>query len=312
MDIICVDNLVFEYPGKLALDDVSFRIPEHSITALVGPNGAGKTTLMRCLAALDIPLSGSISLGGIDVLAHPREGHRQIGYLSDFFGLYDALTVTQCLHFIAACHNIEDIDAAIDRAVTQLKLEDYRYAKAGSLSRGYRQRLGIAQAVIHQPRVLILDEPASGLDPEARSELAALMLALRETGVTVLVSSHILSELSEYSSHMLILEQGRIVDNSAIVEEAPKHVRLHIALAAENHELKNHLEQLAAFRLEASSHHEALGELTGDAQDAAALLQGLVTAGFSVCEFEVVRPDMQQVYLERVRREREKQVQAQP
>lgn len=305
MDIINVDKLVFEYPGKLALDNVSFTIPEHSITALVGPNGAGKTTLMRCLAALESPLSGHISLSDVDVLEHPRECHRHIGYLSDFFGLYDELTVDQCLRFVAACHDMHPIDGAIDRAIEQLHLQDYRHARAGSLSRGYRQRLGIAQAVIHEPKVLILDEPASGLDPEARSELADLMLSLQKTGVTILVSSHILSELSEYSSHMLILEDGRIVDNSPIAENASQSIRLRIVLAKESAKLGTELEQLADFKLVFSSETEAHGDLDGDEIEAAALLQGLINKGLAVCEFEVLRPDMQQVYLERVRRERE-------
>ncbi|NKB38733.1 MAG: ATP-binding cassette domain-containing protein [Gammaproteobacteria bacterium] len=305
--MITAKDLVFDYPGKRALDNVSFTIPEHSITALVGPNGAGKTTLMRCLAALETPLYGSIELNSVDVLAEPRECHRQVGYLSDFFGLYDELSVEKCLRFVAACHHIQNIDEAIDEAITLLHLQDYVQTPAGALSRGYRQRLGMAQAIIHKPKVLILDEPASGLDPEARAELADLMLALQKTGVTTLVSSHILSELSEYSSHMLIIEQGRIVDNSPIAAEVSQSIRLRIAVASESTELQTLLEQESDFSIEVASDKEALGELNGDATAAAELLQRLIKAGLTVCEYEVVRPDMQDVYLQRVRQERENQ-----
>ena len=152
--MIAVEDVVFEYPGHRALDGVSFQVPEASITALVGPNGAGKTTLLRCLAALEEPLVGSIHIAGIDVRAEPRECHRQVGYLSDFFGLYDELPVHRCLEHMARLYGTEasEVAAAVERSAALLQLEPHLDKRARELSRGLRQRLAIAQAIIHRPR----------------------------------------------------------------------------------------------------------------------------------------------------------------
>src|SRR5512133_2139076 len=231
--MIDVDRLTFDYPSTRALHAVSFRLPPRSITALVGPNGAGKTTLLRCLAALEEPLEGTVRVGGIDALADPRACHRQVGYLSDFFGLYDELTVEQCLRHAAA---IRGIPAAREREVTlraaeRLDIAGRLGSRAGELSRGLRQRLAIAQAILHGPGILLLDEPASGLDPEARHQLAALFLQLRDEGMTLLVSSHILAELDAYSTDMLVLRDGRIVSHEPVAGGAARSPTVRIALA---------------------------------------------------------------------------------
>ncbi len=223
--MIEVENIIYEYPGKRALKDVSFKINEGSVTALVGPNGAGKTTLMRCIAALEEPFSGNIKVDGIDALEHPREVHKKIGYLSDFFGIYGDLTVRQCLTFIASIHQIapSETEKKVKKAAKNLDLSSYLDVEAGTLSRGLRQRLGIAQAIIHEPKVLLLDEPASGLDPEARISLSTLFKDLQKQGMTLLVSSHILSELEDYCSEMLLLREGKIINhdgNESLENEA--------------------------------------------------------------------------------------------
>ena len=192
-----VAGLRFEYPGVRALDDVTFSLARGSVTALVGPNGAGKSTLLRCMAGLDAPVVGAIRIDGVDVLESPREAHRKLGYLSDFFGVYAALTVRQCLAHAAAIHGDRDAPLDVERTAARLGLADRLDAAAGTLSRGLRQRLAIGQAIIHSPRLLLLDEPAAGLDPEARAALAALFRDLRSDGMTLVVSSHILSELEE-------------------------------------------------------------------------------------------------------------------
>jgi ABC-2 type transport system ATP-binding protein len=237
-----VRGLVFEYPGLRALDEVGFAIAAGQIAALVGPNGAGKTTLMRCLAGLATPVRGEIRVAGVDVLEEPRACHRRIGYLSDFYGLYDRLTVGQCLVHAAAAHRIPEaeIPALMGLTATRLNLTSRLTQRPGDLSRGLRQRLAIAQAIIHSPSVLILDEPASGLDPEARHGLAQLFLDLRASGMTLLISSHILAELSEYSTEMLVIEAGRLIEQrpvrAAVAEEAEalclETVRPHPGLAA--------------------------------------------------------------------------------
>jgi ABC-2 type transport system ATP-binding protein len=216
--MIQVQNLTFEYADKRALENVSFEITDGAITALVGPNGSGKTTLLRCLASLSKPMTGSIKVNGYDAIAQPREVHLQVGYLQDLFGLYDQLSVRQSIEFTA--HSRLDSNADFDRAI-QLAIErsdigSFIDKKVSSLSRGMRQRVGIAQAIIHQPKVLLLDEPASGLDPEARHSLSQLLVDLRDSGMTIIVSSHILAELEDYSTEMLVIQEGKMIEHRTL------------------------------------------------------------------------------------------------
>lgn len=228
-----VRDLVYEYPNHRALHGVSFVIKPATVTALVGPNGAGKTTLLRCMAALQLPYSGQVLINGLDTAVQPREVHRHLGFLSDFFGLYDELTVRQCLQHAAGMHGIgrERQLAAVERVAGRLHLEKLLDRRARELSRGQRQRLAIAQAVVHEPPIALLDEPASGLDPEARASLAHLINQLREEGMTLVVSSHILSELEAYSTHMLVIRDGRIGAHRPLhtEEAAGRMMRLRLA-----------------------------------------------------------------------------------
>ena len=209
MSQIVARNLTYDYADTRALDDVSFEVAAGSITAMVGPNGAGKTTLLRCLASLDRGHAGSVEIDGLDVAEHPRAVHTRLGYLSDSFGLYEDLTVRQCLTFHAAIHDLpkERQKAAVEQAAERMELLKKR---SGSMSRGQKQRLGIAQAIVHDPRVVFLDEPASGLDPEQRWKLSSLLAGMGREGMTLVVSSHILSELEDYSTDVLIIRDGRI------------------------------------------------------------------------------------------------------
>ncbi|WP_417282780.1 ABC transporter ATP-binding protein [Comamonas sp.] len=216
--MIEVSQLVFEYPGHRALDGVSLKIDAGSVTALVGPNGAGKSTLMRCIAGLDQPLSGQIRVKGLSVQEQPREVHRHLGYLSDFYGLYDRLSVARCLQYSALSMGVaeDQVAARVQQVAAQLGLADLLQRYPTELSRGQRQRVAIAQAIVHQPSVLLLDEPASGLDPDARSQLSQLFRHLQAQGTTLVVSSHILSELDEYCSHILSIRSGRIESHEAL------------------------------------------------------------------------------------------------
>ena len=216
--MIDISQLVFEYPGHRALDGVSLRIAEGSVTALVGPNGAGKSTLLRCIAGLEQPLSGQIQVKGISVTDQPREVHRHLGYLSDFFGLYDRLSVQRCLEYSALAMGLPQRQAAgrAEEVAAQLGLGELLQRCPTELSRGQRQRVAIGQAIVHQPGVLLLDEPASGLDPEARGSLSQLFRQLQAQGMTLVVSSHILSELDEYCTHILSIRNGRIESHEAL------------------------------------------------------------------------------------------------
>jgi len=218
--MIKVEGLNFEYAGTQVLHDVNLHIKPGSITALVGPNGAGKTTLMRCIVGLESAVSGTILVDNIDVGKNPHDVHKRSGYLSDFFGLYDDLTVEQNLNYMARCHEYSGrgLEARVEDVVELVGLEEYLDKPAGSLSRGYRQRLGIGLTLLHEPKILLLDEPASGMDPESRVRFSELILSLREAGYTLLVSSHILAELEDYCTDMLVIRDGRIAEHVYLAE----------------------------------------------------------------------------------------------
>jgi len=310
-DAVRVSNLTYEYPGVRALDDVSFSVPRGSVTALVGPNGAGKTTLLRCMAALDQPLEGEIEVDGIDVLEHPRECHRRIGYLSDFFGLYGSLTVRQCLAYAASSQGLadRDVDEAVNTTATRLNLTAKLDATSDNLSRGQRQRVAIGQALIHSPGLLILDEPASGLDPEARHELAGLFRQLRETGMTLIVSSHILAELDEYSTHMLVMRGGRIVESRSLVEASGSagRIRVRIMLAEGPTEgggaLADRIRAATAALPDVQlqrcddTDRQVIVALPADSAARVTLLQTLVQAGLPVISFADERENLHESYL---------------
>jgi ABC-2 type transport system ATP-binding protein len=293
-------GLVYEYPGMRALDGVAFSLPECSITALVGPNGAGKTTLLRCLAALEEPFAGSVTIAGIDVLQHPRLARRQVGYLPDDFGLYADLTVRQCLLYAGRARGLDPAALAqrVPAVVAELGLAERLAEKAGVLSRGQRQRLAIAQAIIHQPRVLLLDEPASGLDPESRASLSGLMRSLRQAGMTLVVSSHILAELEEYCTGMLVLQRGRVIEHRQLEHVQPAATRrVRLRLAAPAAALTVALGAVAGVHLAAADAAAASFEFAGDDAALAALLAALLAQGLPVCELTVEQDSLQDAYL---------------
>ncbi len=304
--MIQVEHLIFDYPGHRALDDVSFAIPPQTITALVGPNGAGKTTLLRCLVALDRPGAGRVMLEELDVHEAPRDAHKRMAFLPDFFGVYDDLTVRQCLEHRARAHDVprERRRDAIQRAAEWLGIADRMRDYAGTLSRGLKQRLAIAQAIIHEPRVALLDEPAAGLDPEARYSLAAVFRELRAGGMTLIVSSHILAELEDYSTHLLAIRDGRIVDLRALQQvdtgEAPLAMQLRLATADQR--IGALLANVAGVSDVAVDTLLVRFSLAGGAQAQHALLKRLIDEGLAVAEFAPVQSTLQDSYLALMRK----------
>ena len=301
---ITVEDLVFEYPQVRALDKVGFAIKRGSITALVGPNGAGKTTLLRCIAALELPLAGKIRVDGIDVLDEPRACHRRVGYLSDNFGLYDALTVAQCLRYAAEANGVDSRQAghALQDTAEKLGLASRLSQRAGELSRGLRQRVAIGQAIIHRPSLILLDEPAAGLDPEARHELSGLFKLLRAEGMTLLVSSHILAELAEYSTDMLVLKSGRVVDQREISSTADGFAVLELSLAVPVANIFDILtDQAGVTNVKESGVLRISFDFSGNAESRYRLLRALLDADVPVCGLNEVQPDMQASYLASVR-----------
>jgi ABC-2 type transport system ATP-binding protein len=303
--MIVVRDVAYDYPSARVLHAVSFEAPEGSVLALVGPNGAGKTTLMRCMAALDAPAEGSISIAGVDTRADPRAVHAALGYLPDFFGLYDELTVRQSLVYAARSRGVPagTADGAALSAAERVQLSDRLDAKAGQLSRGLRQRLAIAQTIVHGPRVLLLDEPAAGLDPEARRALSDLIRRLAGEGMTIVVSSHILAELEDYSTRMLMLREGRVVGDGVVAagEPDPSTSLMRIQLAAPRADLAEVLAGLGV-GVESVLADEARVHVAGGAEAEAALLARLVGAGLKVRAFAPVRRTLEQTYLDEAHR----------
>lgn len=306
-DLVVVDHLTYEYPGHRALSDLSLRIRRGSITALVGPNGAGKSTLMRCMAALDNPIEGSIHIDGIDIFENPRECHRQIGYLSDFFGLYDTLTVAQSLKYTALSHGLSEHESSeiVDKVADRLHLNEKMDVRCKELSRGQRQRVAIAHATTHSPSLLILDEPASGLDPEARHELAQVFKDLRQQGMTLLVSSHILAELDDYSTDMLVIRNGRIIESRQLNHAATGVITEMCVEFAEHPMVTNAaivaaIADLADSNLIDLSQGLALIRLPADSATRTRLIRAVVEAGLPVVAAYEYRENLQDSYLKTV------------
>ncbi len=302
--MIEVRGLSYEYPGLRALADVSFDIARGTITALVGPNGAGKTTLLRCLAGMERPLSGSIRVNDIDVIEEPRRSHRHVGYLSDFFGLYDKLTVRQCLRYVGAANGLaaDALAATVADTAAELGIHERLDQRTGELSRGLRQRVAIAQAIIHGPTVVLLDEPASGLDPEARYALGELFLTLLRRGMTLLVSSHILAELEAYSTHMLILRGGQLVEHRALAQSLETTTHMEVRSLDGAASLGAALAREALVTELAVDGDTVRFTFKGDEQQRAALLHALLATGLRVSHFAAVAEDLQQSYINSITR----------
>jgi ABC-2 type transport system ATP-binding protein len=205
--------LTKRYGTLRAVDDLDLEVPEGSVFGLIGPNGAGKSTTFAILASILSPTSGTAEVAGFNPADNPRAVRRHLGYMPDVLGVYDNLRVDEYLEFFAAAHELRRTSwpGLIDGLLELVGLEVKREAMVESLSRGMKQRLALARALVHDPEVLVLDEPASGLDPRARVELRVLLGELRAMGKTVIVSSHILTEMEEMCSHIAIMEAGRLL-----------------------------------------------------------------------------------------------------
>jgi len=207
--------------GKLhAVNDLNLKVPRGAVFGFVGPNGAGKTSTMRILTTLMLPTSGEAFVSGFSALKEPREVRRSIGYMPDFFGVYDDMKVWEYLDFFAACYEIPDSErpGLINDLLELVDLSHRRDDMVDKLSRGMKQRLCLARTLAHDPDVLILDEPASGLDPRARVEIRSLLVELAKMGKTIFFSSHILADVAEICTDIGIIEAGQIVMQGPIDE----------------------------------------------------------------------------------------------
>jgi ABC-2 type transport system ATP-binding protein len=300
-----VDDLAFDYPLKRALKTVSLRVSAGTITAVVGPNGAGKTTLLRCIAGLEQPSAGTIRVEGIDTRDEPRTVHRRVGFLQDFFGLYDSLTVGRCLEYAARARGVAAAERAsrIAWAAAMLNLTSRLGDRASTLSRGLRQRLAIAQTIIHRPPLLLLDEPAAGLDPEARVNLSSLILKLRDDGHTLLVSSHILAELEDYATEMLIVEDGRIIRHSTLADREGDGARRKIEIRFSAPVDAATLAALG-YDVVAVDATTVVADVADGDEPRLTLLRAVLEANLPVLGFAVQHHDLSRYYLENIAEDR--------
>ncbi len=229
--MIHTEQLTKQYGDLFAVKELSLKLEEGDIFGFIGPNGSGKTTTMRMLATLLQPTWGEAYVCGYSIYTHPKEIRRMVGFMPDFFGVYDDMSVTEYLEFFAAAYRISG-PVRRRRCQELLELVDLAFkrdAPVTSLSRGMTQRLGLARVLLHDPQVLLLDEPASGLDPRARIEIRRLLRQLRQMGKTIMVSSHILPELADVCNKIGIIEQGQLIVN-ADVAEVMRRVRQRVVL----------------------------------------------------------------------------------
>ena len=211
--MIKIEGLKKTYGKMQALKGVSFEIEQGSIFGFVGPNGAGKTTTLKILATLMVPTEGKAYIDGVDVTKYPKKIRALMGYMPDFFGVYERIKVTEYLDFYASCYGISGgkrksiIADLLELTDLSVKADAY----VDSLSRGMKQRLCLARSLVHDPKVLLLDEPASGLDPRARVEMRELLRELKNMGKSIIISSHILPELAELCTEVGIIEGGELI-----------------------------------------------------------------------------------------------------
>lgn len=294
-----VQHLNFHYDDKQVLHDINLSIEAGSITGVIGPNGAGKSTLMRCMAALEIPSSGQVLFNQQPILDNPRETFSQLGYLPDFFGLPANLTVAQCLAYAAKSRDVPDyqLEDTIIETLHLLGLQDKISHKVSTLSRGQKQRVGIGQVIVHRPRLLLLDEPASGLDPEARHELSLLFRQLRTQGMSLLVSSHILSELDEYCTHMLVIKDGRIQAHQALHDNHEEQQILSLKFQNLNAEMLETLRRLTMVQ-QLEMHDDAIWVTLAAGENARVnLLRETLMRGLPLSEATVVKASLLDNYL---------------
>lgn len=296
--MINVQHLDFYYGNTQALYDVSVELPQGSITGLIGPNGAGKSTLMRCMAGLEIPTSGDVLLDGLPILDNPRESFSKLGYLPDFFGLPDGLSVIQCLTYAAKSRGIPDarLPDLLLETVRLLNLEHKLYAKVSDLSRGQKQRVGIGQVIIHRPKFLLLDEPASGLDPEARHELSLLLLKLKDEGMSILVSSHILSELDEYCSHMLVIKGGRVQSFQSVNDDVNEDQTVSLQFVGLDESIFERVRNTEGVKQAEWNNHAVTVILDAGEEARAALLRKLFEQNLPLSEASVIKASLLNSY----------------
>ncbi len=300
--LVSVENLNVTYGKTHAVRDLSFTIPRGEVFGFIGPNGAGKTSTIKVLATLLKPSSGRATIGGVDVVAQPEQARRRIGYMPDFFGVYDDLSAREYLHFFAAAYAIDPArrDAVVRDVLALTDLTEKTDAPVDALSRGMKQRLGLARVLLHDPDLLLLDEPASGLDPRARIEMRELLKELQSLGKTIIVSSHILHELGQFCTSIGIIEAGRMIACGSLNEiyhALNLRRTIHIQLTNPSPELAQKIRVLAGVAAVEEHADRYVVQLHQDELAPEDLLAAIVALGARVRMFQPDAMDMETAFM---------------
>jgi ABC-2 type transport system ATP-binding protein len=310
--IVEAQGLVKRYDGTLAVSGVDLAIDEGEIFGLVGPNGAGKTTMLRMLATLLSPTSGDALIAGESVRRNPQAVRRVLGYMPDAFGVYDDMKVWKYLDFFGRCYGLGPAQRKrmIGDLLELVDLAPKRDAYVQSLSRGMQQRLCLAHALVHDPKVLLLDEPASGLDPRARVELRELLRELRSLGKTILISSHILPELEELCTSVAIVDRGRVLA-AGTINDISRRLRvgevLRIRVLGDEAAIEAARAWFETQKDVATAMVDNSGQIEvgfrGDEAGVVALLADSVRAKIAIASYAPAATDLQELFLQVTDRE---------
>ena len=309
--IIEIRELSKHFARRLAVDNVNVTIESGEIFGLVGPNGAGKTTTMRMLVTLLEPDKGEILVGGHSVRKAPREVRRLIGFMPDSFGVYGDMTVQEYLDFFGACYKIPTAQrlSLINDLLQLVDITHRRDDMVDTLSRGLKQRLGLARVLIHDPSILVLDEPASGLDPRARIEIRELLLEIARLGKTIIFSSHILADVAELCTRVGIMEGGKLVAVGTLdelTEKAVPHRLIRVAFLNQVDLEKAQFALSAVPGISSVQEQEGLGkaewlsleaEFVGDDEALRGVLANLIAQGLPVVHFSEETQNLEEVFM---------------
>lgn len=304
--LLTIENISVRFDSLLAVDELSLELRGGDLLGLIGPNGAGKTTTLRAAAGLQTVAGGSVRILGRDVFQNSTFVGRHMGFTPDSPTAYDTMSVENYLRFIGRCYDLSrsTIEERIDHWLDSLWLSERKTSKISTLSHGMKKRLAVARTLMPDPHVVLLDEPAGGLDPAGRIEFRRLLASLRDQGKAIIISSHILADLSEYCTHIGIIGQGRMVQYGTVDQVAGSQddtrISYRVVFARRMSDLAVRLQPLRAMegvtRLELDGDVITL-EYKRDKESAAALLSMIIEAGVPVAEFRALTPDLEQAYL---------------